>query len=87
MSRHPQDDYSIEILFDWTKEQILIPLDWTPQQAEAAVSILENLEERILTLYGDDIIEMIKSRHFIDVCFTDDTDENDTHLIEDDIPF
>ena len=85
MSRRIQRDYPIETLFDWAKCAVEIPLDWTPAQADEMVTILGRIEERIWTLYGDDLVELARYENLVqDQC---DAELPASSFIEDDIPF
>ena len=85
MTRRIQHDYPIEILFDWSPGQIEIPLDWTPAQADQMVTFLGHIEERIWTLYGDDLVELARYENLVqDQC---EAELNAPSFIEDDIPF
>jgi len=85
MTRRIQRDYPIEILFDWKPGQMDIPLDWTPAQADDMVTILGRIEERIWTLYGDDLVDLARYDTVVqDQC---DAELPVSSIIEDDIPF
>jgi len=82
MNDHPHT-HPFEILLDGNLAPTDIPLDWTPTQAETAVTILSQIEEQIWNVYGDDIVRLLKTDP-VD-CSDFDT-QNDT-LEDDDIPF
>jgi hypothetical protein len=85
MTRRIQHDYPIEILFDWAQGPVDIPLDWTPAQADEMVTILGRIEERIWTLYGDDLVDLASYQNLVqDQC---DPELNAPAFVEDDIPF
>ncbi len=84
MKKQKHYDYPIEIIFDWSPSQIVIPLDWSLSKAETAAEILRRIEEKIWTLYGDAIIEFdMQSR--IKASTKDDSDVEDSFI--DEIPF
>ena len=64
---------------------IHLPLDWTPEQARAVIEIMGLLEEEIWSLYGDDIMYLIKSQRTASPprIVIPGVDQNS----EDDIPF
>jgi hypothetical protein len=74
-------DYPIELFLHWRAQQIHIPLDWTPLQADTVITTLGQIEERIWILYGDDLINLAKAATYIRS--PTDTD----HDTDDDIPF
>jgi hypothetical protein len=84
MKRQKHHDYPIEVIFDWNPSHIIIPLDWTPAQAETAAAILNLIEEKIWTLFGDAIIEM-EQRERVYLSTVDDSAL--TNSLGDDIPF
>lgn len=85
MNSRIQHDYPIEFLFDLKPGKINIPLDWTAEQAETMVIILEHIEEQIWYLYGDDLADLARENVFIDSSAS--SDDNSTENFEDDIPF
>lgn len=85
MTRRIQHDYPIEILFDWAKGAVEIPLDWTPLQADEMVTILGHIEERIWTLYGDDIVDLARAQTYVG--HPSDCDPNSPYDPDEDIPF
>ena len=86
MSSRIQHDYPIEILFDWNSGYIDIPLHWTPAQADEMVTILGRIEERIWTLYGDDLVDLAKAQVYSG--HPSDCDPNSPYdPDEEDIPF
>ena len=54
----PIPGYPIEIILGLKPHQLDFPLDWTPDNARAVLRTLAQIEEKIWSLYGDDIIEM-----------------------------
>lgn len=54
----PIPEFPIEIILSWNTSQLDFPLDWTPETARVALRTLAQIEEKIWSLYGDDIIEM-----------------------------
>ncbi len=85
MTSRIKRDYSIEILFDWKPDLIAIPLDWTPEQAKEIVTILGCIDERIWTLYGDDLVNLARYENLQDDHPKDDLYPSSN--IGDDIPF
>jgi len=85
MSARIDHDYPIEILFDCTPEQLDIPLDWTPLQADKIITTLGHIEERIWTLYGDDLVELARAQTYIGN--PPDDNPHSPYNPEDDIPF
>ncbi len=80
--------YPIECIFDLSPNNIIIPHDWTPRQAEKIVSIIQLLEEKIWSIYADPIIATYLEDHFIDEYerqFSESESQNDR--FNDDIPF
>jgi hypothetical protein len=64
---------------------VQIPLDWTPEQARAVIEILGSIEEEIWSLYGDDIMKIIKSQR---TSVPRNSDPQNAHLdSSDDFPF
>lgn len=49
-------DYPIECIFDLSPDNVAIPLDWTPEQAEMISVTIQFIDEKIWALYGDLII-------------------------------
>ena len=81
-------DYPIECIFYLSPDNILIPLDWTPRQAEKMVSIMQLLEEKIWSMYADPIIAVYLEDRIIDDHERQDADpEIQQNHLEDDIPF
>jgi hypothetical protein len=82
-------DYPIECIFDLSPGYIIIPLDWTPRQAERIVSIIQLLEEKIWSLYADPIISIYREDCLIDENERCQQDDASLHSCfgEDDIPF
>jgi len=58
--------YPIECIFDFSPGNIVIPLDWTPKQAEKIASILQLIDEKIWSIYADLIIAKYKEDCLID---------------------
>ena len=86
MSSRIQHDYPIETLFDWKPNQLEIPPDWTPLQADKMVTILGQIDERIWDLYGDDLVDLAKAQTYVG--HPSDCDPNSPYdPDEEDIPF
>ena len=81
MRRGTQHDYPIENIFNWG--YIEIPLDWTPAQADEMVTIIGRIEERIWTLYGDDLVNLAQQQHYVGR----DADDFDHPDDTEDLPF
>jgi hypothetical protein len=58
MTAKPIPGFPIEIILTLKPHQLDFPLDWTPENARVALRTLAQIEEKIWSLYGDDIIEM-----------------------------
>lgn len=84
-NRIHHDYYPIDILLDWTPDHIIVPIDWTPTQADKIVTILGRIEEQIWTIYGDDLVELARHEATIENQWKDELDA--ATIIEDDIPF
>lgn len=81
-------DYPIECVFDLSTDDIVIPLDWTPRQAEKIISTIQLLEEKIWSLYADPIIAIHLEDNFVDEYERQYAeDECQRERFEDDIPF
>ena len=85
MTSRIQREYPIEILFDWKPERVVIPLDWTPEQADKIVTILGRIDERIWTLYSDDLVNLARYENLLENHL--EADLKASANIEDDIPF
>ncbi len=72
--------YIIEILFDWSRVNVHVPLDWTTEQAEEMLTILGRIEEEIWIIYGDELVKLARYRSL-------GKDLADDVYFEDDIPF
>ena len=64
---------------------IQIPLDWTPEQAEAATELLGQIDEAIWTLYGDDLANLARKQNLIEKI--SDNDADSIYDADDNIPF
>lgn len=88
MKRTKRKDYPIECIFDLSPDNIVIPPDWTPEQADRITSIVELVEEKIWDTYADIII----ARHR-ENCLIDEHEalcakfESEHGLADDDMPF
>lgn len=81
-------DYPIECIFDLSPNNTIIPLDWTPRQAEKIVSIIQLLEEKIWSIYADPIIATYLEDHLIDEYERQYAEAESLHdRFDDDIPF
>lgn len=58
MTPQPIPGFPIEIILGLKPHQLDFPLDWTPENARTALRTLAQIEEKIWSLYGDDIIDM-----------------------------
>ena len=54
----PIPEFPFEIILSWKAHQLDFPLDWSPDTARAVLRTVAQIEEKIWSLYGDDIIEM-----------------------------
>lgn len=88
MRRPKRMDYPIECIFDFSPRNIVIPLDWTPTQAEKITSILQLIDEKIWSIYADLIIAKHRENCLIDQherLSAEVDSQNDR--FDDDIPF
>ena len=81
-------DYPIECIFDLSPDNIIIPLDWTPEQAEKITSIIQLIDEKIWSIYADLIIAKYRENCLIDqnerLCAEVEALRN---CLDEDIPF
>ena len=88
MKRPERKDYPIECIFDFSPGNIIIPLDWTPEQAEKITSILQLIDEKVWSIYADLIIAKYRED-----CLMDEHErlcakaESMYHPLEEDFPF
>lgn len=82
-------DYPIECIFDFSPGNIVIPLDWTPEQAEKITSVIQFIDNRIWSIYGNLIIAKYRED-----CLTEQNERLSAEvealrnsLDDDDIPF
>lgn len=61
-----RNDYPIECLFDFAPDNILIPLDWSPEQAENITAIIQLIDDKIWSIYGDLIIAQYRENCLIE---------------------
>ena len=81
-------DYPVECFFDFSPGNIIIPLDWTPEQAERITSILQLIDEKIWTIYADLILAKYRENCLIDEHERLSADVDSLHdRFDDDIPF
>jgi hypothetical protein len=88
MKSPKRKDYPIEYIFDFSPRNIVIPLDWTPEQAEKITSTIQLIDERIWSIYGEFIIAQYRENCLMDrheqLCAEVEALRN---RINDDIPF
>ena len=87
--RYPKrKDYPVECIFDLSPGNIIIPLDWTPEQAEKITSILQLIDEKIWSIYADLIIAKYRENCLIDEHERLSADVDFQHdRFDEDIPF
>ena len=84
MTAKPIPGFPIEIILTLKPNHLDFPLDWTPSKARAALRVLAQLEEKIWSLYGEDIIEL-ERRNRIYISSLEKSTAADSDV--DDIPF
>ncbi len=88
MKRIKRKDYPIECIFDFSPRNIVIPLDWTPEQAEKITSIIQLIEEKIWGIYADQIIAIYRKDCLIDEHERLSAEVDALHdFFDEDIPF
>lgn len=87
MKCQKRNEYPIECLFEFSPNNIVIPLDWTPEQAENIVSTMQLIEEKIWSIHGDIIIARYRENCLIDQHIEAEAQSQHVCLDEDDIPF
>ena len=65
-----------------TRFNLLLPDDWTPQQALAVYELLDALRERVWNRYELQLIELLATE-----TGEDDASQPDLFALNDDIPF
>lgn len=89
MKSPKRKDYPIECILDFSPRNIVIPLDWTPEKAQKITSIIQLIDERIWSIYGELIIAQYRENCLIDpheqLCA--EVEARPDRCCDDDIPF
>lgn len=88
MKCQKRKEYPIECFFDFSPGSVVIPLDWTPEQAEMITSIIQLIDEKIWSIYADLIIAKYREDCLIDEHERLDAQAEFQHdRFDEDIPF